>query len=113
MPDIHAPIFRAPRVVSKGPDGIPDYIVATRGSPYHYAPPPGFKLIIYHHDVRLSHIVEANRKEGWAVGLHYTEDSAGRVTFHPADETGVKQHRFYKGNITFRLERIAFDLVTQ
>jgi hypothetical protein len=106
-PDIVVPNYGAPARVTVGADGLPDFVTATKGSPFRYVAPRGFKLVVRHNGTVLKHIVEADRTKGWAVGLHYTEDNRGRATFHPADENGVAQHRFYEGRITFRLERVA------
>lgn len=91
-------------MVSYGPDRTPNYVEATHGSPFQYMPPPGYRLAIYHNGVRLKHIVIADRLRGFAIGRHYTEDDEKwTVTFHPWDENGISQERFYEGQITFKL----------
>jgi hypothetical protein len=96
--------YGAPGHITRGADGIPDYVDASKGSPYQYMPPPGFRLAIFHNGVRLRHVVIADRKRGFAIGRHYKEDDKEwTVTFLPYDENGVHQERFYEGNITFKL----------
>lgn len=103
-PRVFVPKFGAPQRVTRGADGIPDYVDATKDSPFRYLPPPGFRLAIYHNGVRLKHIVIADRVRGFAIGRHYRENSkAWTVDFLPYDENGISQERFYEGNITFRL----------
>jgi hypothetical protein len=65
---------------------------------------PGKRLTVYQNGERLYHVVEANRREGWAIGLHYETDERGKMTIIPRDDYGISQHRSYQGVITFRLE---------
>ena len=103
-PRVHVSRFGAPPAVTRGADGIPDYVEATKGSPYQYIAPPGMRLAIYHNGVRLRHIVIADRVRGFAIGRHYREnDKAWTVDFLPYDENGITQERFYEGTITFKL----------
>ena len=98
--------YGAPNRVTYGADRIPDYVEATKGSPFQYMPPPGRRLAIFHNGVRLKHIVIADRVRGFAIGRHYKEDETKKaftVTFLPYDENGVHQERFYEGQITFKL----------
>lgn len=98
--------YGAPNRITRGADGIPDYVEATHGSPFQYMPPPGRRLAVFHNGVRLKHIVIADRVRGFAIGRHYREDETKKaftVTFLPYDENGVHQERFYEGQITFKL----------
>jgi hypothetical protein len=102
-PRILVPRFGAPAAVRTiGPDGIPDYVEATKGSPHQYIAPPGRRLAIFHNGIRLKHIVIADRKRGFAIGRHYKEEGWS-VTFLPYDDNGVSQERVYEGDITFKL----------
>jgi signal peptidase I len=105
---ILTPRFTPPRKVTRSPiDGLPDYVVATRGDVNYFTPPQGKKLVISQNGERLWFIVEADRRRGFAIGLHYeTIDGVDgrvgrRVISH--DEAGTPQHRLYQGRITFRL----------
>jgi hypothetical protein len=95
--------YGPPSRITIGEDGIPDYVTATTGSRYQYIPEPGYRLAICHNGVRIKHIVEADRKRGWALGLHYRENADWTVTHELRDKDGVAQHRFYQGEITFHL----------
>lgn len=106
MTRVLTPDFRAPAQVRVGADGIPDFVAATRGSPYFYAAPPGYRLVVTHNRTPLRFVVEADRRRGWAVGFHYTVDG-DTTTVHRYDENGVAQHRFYEGEIAFRLEPLS------
>ena len=102
MSRVFVPRFRPPAGVTVGDDGIPDYVTATAGDPRRYLPPPGFDFYVYHNGTRLKHIIEANRREGWAVGRHYVEEG-GKTIFNDTDANGIGQQRLYQGVITFRL----------
>lgn len=104
---ILTPRFTPPRRIGVGEDGLPDYMVATRGDPNHYTPPYGKKLAVFLGEERLWFIVEADRTRGFAIGLHYesvdgVDGRVGRrVISH--DDDGIAQHRLYQGRIIFRL----------
>lgn len=95
--------YGPPAQITVGADGIPDYVTATKGSPHFYLAPAGYRLAICHNGVRIKHIVEADRKRGWALGLHYRENKDWTVTHELYDKDGIPQHRFYQGEITFHL----------
>ena len=105
MSRVFVPRFRPPAGVTVGDDGIPDYVTADRSDPRCYLPPPGFNFYVYHNGTRLQHIIEANRREGWAVGKHYFTRDDGTTVLNPYDANGIAQHRVYQGDITFRLVR--------
>src|SRR3954471_23988525 len=96
QPRVLVPRFSAPPRVTIGADGIPDYIEAAKGSPYQYIAPEGFRLAIYHYGVRIKQVVVADRKRGFAIALHYHENSDWTITHDLYDENGQSQHRLYK-----------------
>lgn len=104
---ILTPRFSVPRRIGVGSDGIPDYIVATRGHPNAFHPPYGKRLEVYHNGEKLWFVVEADRKRGFAIGLHYeiVDGVDGRVGYRVIshDENGIACHRSYEGTITFKL----------
>jgi len=102
-PLVLVPRFGAPARITVGADGIPDYVEATKGSPYQYIAPPGMRLAIFHNGVRIKQVVVADRIRGFALGLHYRENKDWTLTHELYDANGVAQHRFYEGDITFRL----------
>jgi hypothetical protein len=105
-PTLHLAQFGPPSHVGIGEDGIPDFIVATRGSPYFYAAPQGYRLIVTHNGTPVHLIVEADRRRGWAIGFHYTE-YPDRLVAHKTDDNGIEQHRLYRGTIRFQLEPLS------
>lgn len=98
--------YSRPLRLTKGTDGLPNYVSAQKGDPLAFRPPRQFRFIVYHHDVELRYVIEADRERGWAKCLHwehYRKPDGSLGTRPKPDGNGEEQYRIYTGAITFRL----------
>lgn len=96
---IVAPRFTPPKFVEYSDDGLPNYVVAQRGSKHRYEPPVGFRLAIFVNGQEFKNVTEADRKNGY-VRVRHTMIVDG-VERHMRDTDGELMFRLYE-NVAVR-----------